>query len=160
MQECIEYYCMIEMTIKCLRTLPNGKNKLYPVNSVILFLCLFFHLPMTWTLSIEEFQDTSHTKLNLQPLPLFLLLSSLQGLVTSWVFFLVYFILSLSQYPFNVIKKKLLHYRNTIKGLWTLPNGRNKLYRIILHDRNGNKIYMYFYPMNTRISSLPCIINI
>ena len=35
----------------------------------------------------EKCQDTSHTKLYLYPLPLFLLLSSLQGLATSRIFF-------------------------------------------------------------------------
>ena len=37
------------------------------VNSGTLFLCLFFHLPMTQTLSKEECQDTSRVKLDLHP---------------------------------------------------------------------------------------------
>ena len=38
------------------------------------------------TLSKEECQDTSNAKLDLQPLPLFLLLSSIQGLTPSGIF--------------------------------------------------------------------------
>ena len=53
-------------------------------------LPLFFHLPMTWILSKEEYQDTSNAKLDLHALLLFLLLSSLQGLATSGIF-LMYF---------------------------------------------------------------------
>ena len=37
------------------------------VNSENLFLCLFFHQPMTSTLSKEECQDISHTKLYFPP---------------------------------------------------------------------------------------------
>ena len=57
------------------------------VNSGNLFLCLFFHLPTILSLSKEECQDTSHTKLNCPPIFLLLLLSSLQGLGTSRIFF-------------------------------------------------------------------------
>ena len=57
------------------------------VNSGTLFLCLFFHLSMTWTLSKEECQEISHVKLELHPLPLFLLLFSVQCLATSEIFF-------------------------------------------------------------------------
>ena len=74
------------------------------VNSGTLFLCLFLHLPMTRILSKEECQDTSHIKLELHPLPLFLLLSSLQGLVTNRIFFFNLFLFALNGYSFNVKK--------------------------------------------------------
>ena len=63
---------------------------MHVVNSGILFLCLFFHLPMTWTLSKEECQDIFHSKLDLHPLSLFLLMSFVQGLATSRIFFFCY----------------------------------------------------------------------
>ena len=56
------------------------------VNSGTLFFCMFFHLLMTWILSKEECQDISHTKLDRHHLPLFLLLSSVQGLASYKVF--------------------------------------------------------------------------
>ena len=62
------------------------------VNSGNPFLCLFFHLPMTYALSKEECQDTSHTKLDFLPISIFLLLSSLQGLATNGNFFYTSFI--------------------------------------------------------------------
>ena len=79
------------------------------VNCGILFLCLFFHLPLTWTLSKEECQDTSHVKLDLHLLPLFFLLSSIQGLAMSGFFFLFFnlFLFALNRYPFNIKRKKL-----------------------------------------------------
>ena len=47
--------------------------------------------------------------MNLQPLLLLLLLSSLQGLATSRIFFYIVFLLFLSQYHFNVQYKKITY---------------------------------------------------
>ena len=76
----------------------------FMVNSETLFLCLFFHLPMNWTLSRKECRDTSNAKLDIKPLLLFLLLSSVQGLVTRGICFNL-FLFALGQYPLMLKKK-------------------------------------------------------
>ena len=62
------------------------------VNSEIFFHCLFFHMPMILSLSKEY-------KMDLHPLLLFLLLSSLQGMVTNGIF-VDAILLFLDQYPY------------------------------------------------------------
>ena len=62
---------------------------------------------MTWTFSKEECQNTFHAKLDLHPLPLFLLLSSLcTGSGNTRDFFFNLFLFALGRYPLNVNKKK------------------------------------------------------
>ena len=64
------------------------------VNSGTLFLCLFqcfstcLWLKLFQKRSVKT-EDTSHTKLDLTPMSIFLLLSSLQDLATSGIFFIL-----------------------------------------------------------------------
>ena len=81
---------------KCLLVIVVGVLFVYFIVSVsvksgTLFLCLFFHLPMTWNLSKGKCQDTSHPNLDLHPLLLLLLQSFVQGLATNWIYYFYLF---------------------------------------------------------------------
>ena len=117
------------------------------VNSGTLFLCLFFHLPMTlWK---EECQDNSHVKLDLHPLRLFLLLSFVQGMVISGIFFFFFTNLCLP-----MVSNLLMQKRKTNTIYATIIMKTTTKISITITRREKKKSINQILPFSVKLESI------